>query len=143
MGNVYKAARASEMNAGDLVAGWSQELGGDCAFPTSVLMAYINGALSQGRLTVQYASPNATAFSVTVGQSDTHLLLTPAGAYADGAVVLPVGVDREVVTVTSTQAVTALSVTGGTIYGAPTTLAANGFFTLKYDGVIGAWYRIG
>ena len=143
MGNVYKATRASTVSSGDLLAGWSQEFGDDCAFPLSVLMTYINANLSGSRLTVQYAAPAATDFSVTVGSGNTHLIITPAGAYADGAIVLPSGVDREVVTVTSTQAVTAFAVSGGTVYGAPTTLAANGFFSIKYDGVMGVWYRIG
>lgn len=143
MGSVYKASRANVLASGDLVAGYSQEFGDDCAIPLSVLMTYINANIALGKLTSQYASPTATGFSVTVGSGDTHLLLTPSGAYASGTVVLPSGVDREVVTVTSTQAVTTLAVSGGTINGAPTTLAANGFFTLKYDGVMGAWYRIG
>jgi hypothetical protein len=29
------------------------------------------------------------------------------------------------------------------VNGAPTTLAANAFFRLRFDGVFNAWYRIG
>jgi hypothetical protein len=37
-----------------------------------------------------------------------------------------------------------LSVTSGnTVTGAPTTLAANDFFTMRYDAATAAWYRVG
>ena len=47
--------------------------------------------------------------------------------------------------VSCTQAVTTLTVSGNgsTVNGAPTTLAANGFFRLRYDGVFKAFYRVG
>jgi hypothetical protein len=32
---------------------------------------------------------------------------------------------------------------GSTLNGAPTTIAANGFFNLRFDGVFKAWYRVG
>ena len=62
-----------------------------------------------------------------------------------GAIVLPTGAaDKSVVSVNCTQIVTTLSVTSGnTVTGAPTTLAANGFFTMRYDAATAAWYRVG
>ena len=53
--------------------------------------------------------------------------------------------DGQEVLVTSTQAVTALTVSGNgsTVYGAPSALTANAFFKLRFDGVVKAWYRIG
>lgn len=100
----------------------------------------------------QRAAPNATGFSVTVqpledGQSG-WLLLTPLAGYAAGAVVLPalatLADDQELL-ITTTQAVTALTVSNGgaTVNGAPTTLAANAFFRLRFDTVNSSWYRVG
>lgn len=95
-------------------------------------------------LTRQSAAPSATGFSVTIIEGNTWLILTPVAGYAAGEIVLPAGVDQEEVTINCTQAVTTLTVTStSTVTGAPTTLATNDFFTLKYDQINDTWYRIG
>lgn len=104
-------------------------------------------AVSDGMVT-QYFSPNATGFSVgiTDDQQSRWLLITPLAGYAAGTVVLPATpTDRQEVLVSTTQAVTALTVNGNgnPVNGAPATLAANGFFRLRYDGVNDSWYRAG
>jgi hypothetical protein len=76
------------------------------------------------------------------------LLLTPGGTYATGTIVLPAlaeCADGQEVLVTCTQIVTALTVSGNgsTVNGAPSALAANGFFRLRFDGVLDSWYRVG
>ena len=99
----------------------------------------------------QYSSPT-TGQTVTItpinpGQS-VRLLLTPAGTLSTLTVTLPgVGgsalpVDRQEVTVISTQIVTTLTVSAGstTVTGAPTTIAANGHFKMFYDAVNASWY---
>jgi hypothetical protein len=57
-------------------------------------------------------------------------------------IAMPNATDGQRIVVNCTQAVTTLSYTGGTVNGAPTTIAANGFFTLEFDGVLGVWYRV-
>lgn len=105
-----------------------------------------------GGLVTQYAAPNASGFSVTVSPptdgASMFLLLTPAAGYAAGTIVLPAQstcIDGQELLVSCTQAVTTLTVSGNgsTVNGAPTTLAANGFFRLRFDGVFKAWYRAG
>jgi hypothetical protein len=100
----------------------------------------------------QYAAPNATGYSLTVAPAvagdSVWLLITPTGAFAAGTITLPAlaaAVHGQEVQVTSTLAVTTLTVNGNgaTVNGAPTTLAANAFFRLRFDGVFNAWYRIG
>ena len=114
-------------------------------FSLSLLLSWIQSSLVLPYdLVQQYAAPNATAFSIPVVAGDTWLLLTPTAAFAAGTVVLPLTVvNRNRVRVTTTQAITALTVLGNgrSINGAPTTLAANGFFTLGYDATFNAWYR--
>jgi hypothetical protein len=109
-------------------------------------------ALFQANLTLtgtnmaqQYAAPSATGFTVTVAAADTWLILTPLAGYAAGTITLPsVRANEQKVQVNCTQAVTALTVSGSgtTVTGAPTTLAANGFFTLQYDATLNAWFRV-
>ena len=105
---------------------------------------------SVGAMQTQYSAPNATGFSVTISPTVTGgsvwLLLTPAAGYAAGTIVLPASaLDGQEILVSCTQAVTTLTVSGNghTVNGAPTALAANSFFRLRYDGVFAAWYRVG
>lgn len=99
----------------------------------------------------QFASPNASGFSVAINNDneDTHLILSPLAGYAAGTIVLPASTsarDKQLVIVNCTQQVTALTVNGNgavAVVGAPTSLAADDFFTLKYDATMDSWYRIG
>lgn len=101
----------------------------------------------------QYFAPNATGWSVLVAPATSgqkvYLLVTPVAGYAAGTITLPAQascVDGQEVLVSCTQSVTALTVAGNgatAVNGAPTTLAANAFFRLRYDGVSKSWFRIG
>lgn len=112
----------------------------------SLLLAWLEANLTfPDQLAQQYAAPSATGFSVTVATADTWLILTPVAGYAAGTIILPSDrSNRQRVQVNCTQAVTTLTVNGNgtTVTGAPTTLAANGFFTLQYDATLNAWYRV-
>lgn len=98
----------------------------------------------------QYLIPTS-GFSVTVSDGgtdtqDVHLILTPAGTLATGTIVLPASPANKVeVLVSSTNEVTALTVDGGTatLSGAPTTIAATGYFRMKYDSILSTWFRVG
>jgi hypothetical protein len=52
--------------------------------------------------------------------------------------------DKQTINVNCTQSVTTLTINGNgaTVTGAPTTLAANAFFTLRFDAVTSTWYRV-
>lgn len=127
--------------------------GADRSMSVTELITLIQASLTtSGSLVTQYAAPAATGFSVTVSPPEDgasmHLLLTPVAGYAAGTVVLPAlanCVHGQEVVVSCTQSVTTLTVSGNgaTVNGAPTTLAANAFFRLRFDGVFSAWYRIG
>lgn len=107
------------------------------------VLALIGGA---GGLVTQYASPSATGFTVNLGSvSSTWLILTPTGTFATGTLVLPpTPSNQNELNISCTQIVTALTINGNgkTVTGAPTTLAANGFFRLRYDSVNQTWYRV-
>lgn len=103
-------------------------------------------------LTRQAAAPSASPFTVTVTPPEDgasmRLIVKPTGTLAVGTINLPDVDDAEdgqEVLVTSTQIVTTLTVaaTGLNVTGAPTTLAANGFFRMMYDAVDLTWYRVG
>jgi hypothetical protein len=110
----------------------------------------LDGITASDDKITQYAAPSATGFSVQItdGSDSIWLILTPNAGYAAGTIVLPAlanCVDKQEVLVNCTQAVTALTVSGNgaTVTGAPTTLAANAFFRLRFDDVVNVWYRVG
>ena len=116
----------------------------------SLLLSWLQSNLvPPGRLAQQFAVPvNLSNTTVSVG--DTWLVLNPAGTVASAAITLPSGPrDGQVVLVNTTQTLTALTVLSGsgaptpTLFGAPTTLAVNGFFEMRYNALQNAWYRTG
>jgi hypothetical protein len=142
---IYQLSGAEIIEDGDQFVIFSLTNGDTRKVSTAVLLAYINEKVVPGSLETQYAAPSATGFSVTVS-ANTHLLLTPVAGYAAGTIILPAGpTDRDEFLCNSTQAVTTLTINGNGkgVVGGPATLAANAFFRLKYDGVVGNWYRIG
>ncbi len=109
-------------------------------------------ATDAGDFVTQYTAPNASAFNVliapVVAGSNMWLLMTPLAGFAAGTITLPAVstcVNGQELLVNSTQAVTALTVAGNgaSVNGAPTTLAANAFFRLRFDVVLASWYRVG
>lgn len=114
----------------------------------SAFQTYMQSNLVLSTKVTQFSSPSATGFSVSISSAaySTWLILTPLATYATGTIVLPVGAsDKTEVTVNCTQIVTTLttSFASGTVVGAPTTLAVNGFYTMKYNASTTTWYRVG
>jgi hypothetical protein len=137
--------------AGDALPVFSTTNGDTRRVAFSTLKTFVNAdaTASDDKLT-QYAAPSATGFTVTItdGSNSVWLILTPTGAFAAGTLVLPAVancLDRQEILVNSTQAVTTLTINanGATVTGAPTTLAANAFFRLRFDALMKVWYRIG
>jgi hypothetical protein len=153
MSSIDKLTRvkSTDLSGGDFLAIFNSALGSDAAVALNAFVTWIQSQLTTGdKPAAQFSAPNATGFSVAVAPitsgADTWLLLTPAAGYAAGTIVLPaLPVDSQVVEVTCTQAVTALTVNGNgatAVYGAPTTLAANAVFRLRFSAVTTSWYLI-
>ena len=96
-----------------------------------------------------------TGFSITIGANISHLILNPVGTLAVGSITMPASpVDGYIVTVSTSQIITALTVspnTGQTVKNAPTTLQLNattpgaisGFgFSYIYNLSSTTWFRI-
>lgn len=148
-------ASIDRLNQSDIVASdslpfYSASAGADRRTPLSQLVTAVQSLLSVSGPVQQFAAPSATGFSVTINPptvgASVWLILTPVAGYAAGTIVMPASpVDGQEVIVNCTQSVTTLTVSGNgaTVTGAPTTLAANAFFRLKYAAVLSTWYRIG
>lgn len=151
MPTINQLSAVDQVVSSDQFPIYSSENGDARKASMATLLAFFAGQITadDDKLT-QYAAPSATGFSVTVNNDDQSvwLILTPTGAFAAGTLVLPAVAnckDRQEILVNCTQAITALTVTGNgsTVTGAPTTLAANGYFRLRFDAVTKTWYRVG
>jgi hypothetical protein len=149
MSAIDRLSKVTTLSDSDLVALFSSAAGSDVAATLSTLVSYLQSELTAGvGLVTQYAAPNASGFSVAIAPptngASMYLLLTPVAGYAAGTIVLPsITQDGQEVLVSTTNAITALTISGGTVTGAPTTLAAGGFFRLRYDGFYKTWARVG
>jgi hypothetical protein len=148
-----KLSQVDTVDTGDWFVLWKTDQGDYRGISLTDLVTVLTTLIPTGRPEAlsQYAAPSATGFSVSItpGDDDVHLMLTPVAGYAAGTIVLPpvAGLrDKQEVTVNCTQAVTSLTIGSGgatAVTGAPTTLAANAFFKLCYDKATSTWYRIG
>ena len=92
---------------------------------------------------VQAVAP-ATGNTVVVSAGTTALLLSPAGTLATLTITLPSSpVNGQALVIATSQALTALTVNGGTIVGTLTTLALGGFAYFVYDSATSKWFRCG
>jgi hypothetical protein len=136
--------------AGDAIPVYSSANGDARKASVTVLQSYMQSALTlPSAMDTQYASPSATGFTVAITDSSasTWLILTPTAGFAAGTLTLPAStnaVDKQELLVNCTQAVTTLTVSGNgaTVTGAPTTLAANAAFRLRYNASNTTWYRV-
>jgi len=150
---IEKLSSVDTLAAGDQLALYSAANGGDRKASLTALIAFLNSSLaSPGAELTQYAAPNATGFNVQIvpatGGGNVYLLLLPLATYAAGTITLPalaLCADRQELLVHCSQIVSTLTVAGNgaTVNGAPTALAANGFFRLRFDAVMSSWYRVG
>jgi len=141
----------------DLLVIYSQQNGDSRKISLSNFLVWIqdNIVLSSSsafpEYITQYSAPSATGFTVTLTDTQTNgwLILTPTAGFAAGTIKLPLAsntLDKQEAIVNCTQAVTTLTIDGNgatAVTGAPTTLAANANFRLKYDKATSSWYRIG
>lgn len=153
MSSIDKLSSVASVDAADLVAIFSNSLGNDARVTIATLAAYLQTLLTSGSaFMTQYSAPSATGFSVTIAPLENggsvYLNLTPVAGYAAGTIVLPVSTtcqDGQEVLVSCTNAVTTLTINanGSSVTGGPSTLAAGGFFRLRFDGVYKTWARVG
>lgn len=151
MTTINQLTTMDSVSDGDQVPFFSTNNGDTRKSSFSTLKTYFQtGVTANDDKLTQYSAPSATGFSVQVNNASNSvwLILTATGTFAAGTLVLPTlanCVDRQEILVNSTQVVTALTINGNgaTVTGAPTTLAANSFFRLRFDNVAKVWYRVG
>lgn len=94
--------------------------------------------------TVQYSTPT-TGSTVTVGSTgSTLLLLNPAGSLLALTISFPsTPSDGDKVQMGSSQAITTVTMSNGTVIGPLTTMAIGTFASYSYNATTSSWFRIG
>ena len=151
MPTINQLNAADQVSGSDLLALYSQANGDARKISLTNFMNWLETqqlATADNKIT-QYAAPLAASTTLlTDNQNSVWLVLTPAGTIATATLKLPLlanVLDRTEILVNSTQTITTLTLdaNGASIVGGPTTLAANGFFRLRFDAVLKTWYRVG
>jgi hypothetical protein len=117
----------------------------------STIAAIVNGESRMSAMEAKgtaFDTANAIQYVVpTTGQTINatgtgSLVLAPAGLLATLTVTFPSSpVDGQGFEVFSSQIITALTLSGGTIKGAITSIAINGWARWKYSSTGAAWFR--
>lgn len=140
----------AQVSPGDQVPVYSPNNGDARRLPVSSLLAYFQQTFASPTLATNVYTPG-TGFNVAVPTpvaAQQWMLIQPAGTLALGTITLPLNTqtpDGTEVLVTTTQQITGftLALNGATAaYGAPSTLAAEDFFRMRFVQATNSWYRI-
>ena len=140
----------AQVSPGDQVPVYSPNNGDARRLPVSSLLQYFQQTFASPTLATNVYTPG-TGFNVAVPTpvaAQQWMLIQPAGTLALGTITLPLNTqtpDGTEVLVTTTQQITGftLALNGATAaYGAPSTLAAEDFFRMRFVQTTNSWYRI-
>ena len=140
----------AQVSPGDQVPVYSPNNGDARRLPTSSLLQFFQQTFASPTLATNVYTPG-TGFNVAVPPpvaAQQWMLIQPAGTLALGTITLPLNTqtpDGTEVLVTTTQQITGftLALNGATAaYGAPSTLAAEDFFRMRFVQATNSWYRI-
>ena len=150
MPQIYQLPLVSQASLGDQLAVYAPNNGDARRVSLNTLLAFFQQQFASPTLATNVYTPT-TGFSIAVPSPVSQqqwMLLQPAGTLASGTITLPLNTitpDGTEVLITSTQIITTLTIgTNGAsnAFGAPTTLAANGFARLRFVQSQNSWYRI-
>ena len=150
MPNINQLPLLAQVSPGDQVPVYSPNNGDARRLPVSSLLQYFQQTFASPTLATNVYTPG-TGFNVAVPTpvaAQQWMLIQPAGTLALGTITLPLNTqtpDGTEVLVTTTQQITGftLALNGATAaYGAPSTLAAEDFFRMRFVQSTNSWYRI-
>jgi hypothetical protein len=140
----------TEASSGDQLPVYTPQNGDTRRLPLNTLLEFFTDNFTSPILVPNLYAPLA-GFSLDVPQpiASQWMILQPVSTLASGTITLPLNTttpDGTEVLITSTQIITTLTIGpngAANVFGAPATLAANGFARLRYVAATNSWYRIG
>jgi hypothetical protein len=150
MPTINQLAGISQVSGGDLLPIYVPNNGDARKVSINQLLQYFEQTFAAPTVATNLYTPG-TGFNITVPTPTSEqqwMIIQPAGTLAAGTVTLPLNTgvpDGTQVLITTTQIITSftLAVNGAAnAFGAPTTLAANEFFTMRFYQATNSWYRV-
>lgn len=150
MPTINQLAGISQVSGGDQLPIYVPNNGDARKVSVSQLLAYFQTVFAAPTVSTNLYTPGA-GFNITVPtpvSEQQWMVIQPAGTLATGTVTLPLNTgvpDGTQVLVTTTQIITAFTLAlngAAAAFGAPTTLAADAFFTMRFYQATNSWYRI-
>jgi len=138
------------ISSGDQLPVYSPNNGDARRTSIGSLLTFFQQSFASPTLTTNLFTPG-TGFNIAVPTpvaQQQWMLIQPAGTLATGTVTLPLNTqtpDGTEVLVTTTQQITTFTLAANgaaQLYGAPTTLAAQDNFRVRYYQPTNSWYRI-
>lgn len=148
--NQLPVVSLAELKTNDLLAIFSSTNGDTRKASITTLISLFKQEFTRPDYETTVHTPG-DGFSITVTQDGLTRweLLRPTGALATGTLVLPapaVATDGQEILVTTTLQISAFTVDGNgatAVYGAPSVLAAEDKFKLRYNLATTSWYCVG
>ncbi len=150
MPTINQLSGISQVSGGDLLPVYVSNNGDARKVSITQLLQYFQQTFAAPTMATSIFTPG-TGFNVAVPtpvSQQQWMLIQPAGTLASGTVTLPLNTqtpDGTEVLVTTTQQITAFTLAANgaaQLYGAPTTLAAQDNFRVRFVQATNSWYRI-
>lgn len=150
MPQINQLPTASVLTGGDLLPIYSSQNGDARKLSLSSLISFFQTTFTNTTFIENRNTPG-DGFSIELVQDGQYawLKLFPTTALATGTIILPapnVAADGQEILVTTTLQIASFTVNGNgasAVYGAPTVLAAEDNFKLKYDLLTTSWFKVG
>lgn len=146
MPTINQLSTTSDLTPSDKLVVYSQDNGDARKATFATLLSFIQDNYKEEGLTTLTVTP-ATGDNIPLPAQTQSLwlLLNPSGPLASLAVTLPPVAstfDGQEVSIATSQGISSFAVGGGsaTVYGAPNTLPASSFITMKFSSAQTAWY---
>lgn len=150
MPQINQLSSISQVSGANQIPVYDQNNGDARKMSVSALLQYFQTSFASPTVSTNLYTPG-TGFNVTVPtpvSEQQWMIIQPAGTLTTGTITLPLNTgvpDGTQVLVTSTQIITAFTLAlngAAAAFGAPTTMAANSFFTMRFYQATNSWYRI-
>jgi hypothetical protein len=151
MPTINQLSGISQVSGGDLLPVYVSNNGDARKVSITQLLQYFQQTFAAPTVATNLYTLG-TGFNITVPtpvSEQQWMIIQPAGTLATGTVTLPLNTgvpDGTQVRVTTTQIITSFTLAlngAAAAFGAPTTLAANAFFTMRFYQATNSWYRVG
>lgn len=150
MPTINQLAGLSQLSGGDQLPIYVPNNGDARKVSVNQLLQYFQTTFAAPTVATNLYTPG-TGFNITVPtpvSEQQWMVIQPAGTLAAGTITLPLNTgtpDGTQVLVTTTQQITTFTLAlngSANVYGAPSTLAAQDFFTMRFYQATNSWYRV-